>query len=225
MRLTQTKLMPMTFFPVEEDRDDEVDELVVTFQTVCRNGEIKIMTDRGIFVPPKTVVGKGVQSPSKNLIDLTKEEDELEMMEIGFIQPKKERIAKGSEIIEEINNEKCELNDSKEMIPVMEYGCEEVVHSVSPENRCTDEDVDRCVGALLQTVLSYQKTLNILDRESILELHTRSCGASDCPEVSNEVEVNCMAQNSLVRFIPLSNVEVPEYECSRRLSKEMLSYK
>lgn len=121
-------------------------------------------------------------------------------------------------------------------IPIAEYVSEKLVKTLYMEVNCTDKDIDKCVGQLLEEQYRRQKTVSIMDVDSILKLQAKSCALEKCSDasceagmssdVANEVVISSVQQEDLAEQIPLSNshlVMCRERVCN--VSKHMLSYK
>lgn len=202
------------------------EKFVVTFRTVCWDGMIKICTD--------TATEDSI-SVSSDFMDLDSEEEDEEEG-ASYIDLTRKSGSKWEEKMCRRDDKKPLLKkqpdgnskvtpmeeDVEEEVPVAEYASEENVHTTpEPLGRCTNVDIDRCVGRLLESQYKRQKRITILDRDSILDLQAKSCALEAFPQVSNEVEVGL---DSDTEYIPLSNNFVHcTSEGATKVARHMLS--
>lgn len=113
-------------------------------------------------------------------------------------------------------------------VSIAEYASEEFVQTLPLPHNCTNVDIDICVGMLLAKEYGRQRTIRILDEESILKLQAQSYALEEFSSVSNEVvitgDVPCSEHGS-VEHIPLSNCCNVKREATHNVSKHMLSFK
>ena len=188
------------------------EELIVSYRTICKDGNIVIPTDRGT---PITSIHKEESNAPYVFIDLTKLEEESD-------QPntKGKLSIRGSKC----KTECCKLRETfKEEGPVVaEYAREMMV--LSTNDKCTDEDLDRCIGELVATGIRHQQKSRILDKDNILDLQAKSCISVEDAymDVSNEVEVNDVIQDDFIKLIPLGNHDISNTQRVKFVSKDQL---
>ncbi len=147
---------------------------MVTFRIECRDGQI---------VVPTSVYDKVTVSPDFMDLDSEYEEEESKLCVIDLTGD----LYDGSEEFDETVKREAENHnvetqvmemeeeaDEVDVADVADYASEELVQTC----RCTWRDIDRCVGELLASLYSgseQQRTVRILDKESILQLQAKCC--------------------------------------------------
>lgn len=228
----------------DDDDDDDCGPFVVTFRTTCRNGQIVVCPD------------DEVSSVCSDFMDLDSDDDdddddyyEVETIVIssesecqedtkagrsqetwGLSNNKEEEVKEEEEMMEEEEVKEEEVLEEvmeEEEIDVAEYASEEFVQTLPlTPHKCTNVDIDICVGKLLAKEYGRQRTIRILDRESILKLQAQSYALEEFSSVSNEVvvtDVPCSEHS--IEHIPLSNCCNTKREATHSVSKHMLSFK
>lgn len=138
---------------------------------------------------------EGGQSDSEfSVIDLTKSDDDDDM-------PATPKI---------LNSEPVEEDGDFDAVSIAEYASEQFIRTHHPHKKCTDMDIDRCVGELLATGYGQQNTLSILDKASILELQSVST-VSGTEQVA-ETDLESMRRKESVTKAVVAGVEATSEE-------------
>ena len=229
---------------MEDDMEDDCGPLVVTFRTVCRDGQILVCS----------ASEDEVSSVCSDFMDLDSDDDddddddndkEVETIVISSgseceedtkveLRRKTRRLSnqfKKEETKEEIKEEEDVKEELKEEdikekeVSIAEYASEEFVQTLPfPPHKCTNVDIDICVGKLLAKEYGRKRTIRILDKESILKLQAQSYALEEFSSVSNEVVIDAPCERP-IEHIPLSNCCNTKREVTRNVSKQMLSFK
>lgn len=199
---------------------------MVTFKTVCRDGQIVAVSNA---VDDDRVSDDGA-SVCSDFMDLDSEQEDYEHARVTIdltLELECEGCTQKETLPQFVDEtETTEMDVTLAMdVPIADYASEECVQTLprSPV-RCTNVDIDRCVGVLLANEYQRQRTVRIMDRESILDLQAKSCALEELSNVSNEVVVG---PDSDSEPIPLSKNSVDKVRASAgapKVSRHMLSF-